>query len=528
MSHYSEEEQIEFEASFSNEEEGKIRTRLIALQEKIKEANVPVIVVLCGVNGSGKNAALSTFRDWMDQRLLVLKAYEQRNVQQERVEYRRYWRDTPSKGKTGVFVSSWYSDPLVSRAYGKTDDDQLYERLDECNTFEKMLADSGVIFCKIWFHKKRGEQETFLKALDDDPYEKWRVMDEDWKNFALSDGFEETTKKIIKYTNKDNAPWYEISEGTFTDRIRETMTLFCSHVEKLLDEHEKRKEKESKEEKSENKKKKEEKPYKPKFLKEIDIDANISKEEYREQLPYLRARLNALLMEVKKRNKRVILAFEGPDASGKGGAISRLSSSVYVRDCDIFPISAPTDDENKRHYLWRFWRRLSEQKLLTVFDRSWYGRVLVERIEHFATDEEWKRAYAEINHFEKQLTQGDNYVLKFLMYISKDEQLARFKAREETSYKKWKIGSEDWRNREKWNEYDEAFDEMLEKTDTKYAPWHVIPDNNKKFGRIKTMQILCDYLEKELDYDPKNDVPPPEKQDKERKDKKDKAKDKKK
>ena len=167
------------------------------------------------------------------------------------------------------------------------------------------------------------------------------------------------------------------------------------------------------------------------------------------------------------------------------------------------------------------------QKLLTVFDRTWYGRVLVERIEHFATDKEWKRAYDEINHFEKQLTDGRNIVVKFLLYITKDEQMERFKAREETAYKKWKIGSEDWRNREKWDLYDEAFEEMLKKTNTKYAPWFVVADNNKKYGRIQTMRLLCEHLEKVLDYNPENDIPPPSKNDEAEKSKKSKEKKKK-
>ena len=201
------------------------------------------------------------------------------------------------------------------------------------------------------------------------------------------------------------------------------------------------------------------------------------------------------------------MAFEGPDASGKGGVISRLASSVYVRDCNIFPIAAPTKEELAHHYLWRFWTRLKEQVLLTVFDRTWYGRVLVERIEHFASDADWERAYDEINAFEKQLTKGDNIVVKFLLYISSDEQLARFKAREEVSYKTWKIGEEDWRNREKWDAYETAFDDMLAKTNTKYAPWFVVADNNKKYGRITAMRKLCEHLEKVLDFKP--DLPEP-------------------
>lgn len=505
MAHASEEEVVEFEASFDNKEETAIRTRLINLQQKIREANIPVILLLCGVNGSGKNAALGTLRDWMDQRQLDLHAYEQHNVQQEAVEYRRYWSDTPANGITGLFVSSWYSDPLVSHAYDRINDDELYEKLDECNMFEKMLADSNAVICKIWFHKSKAEQETFLRSLDDDPYEKWRVMPEDWKNCLLSDNFEATTKKIIRYTDKKHAPWSEISEGTFTERLRSALDIFCTRVETQIEEY--LKNKEEKPEDKEKKEKKEKKGKTPEFVKKLDMEASISKEAYREMLPYLRARLNALMREVKRRGKKVILAFEGPDASGKGGVISRLASSIYVRDCNIFPIAAPTKEELSHHYLWRFWMCLAEQKLLTVFDRTWYGRVLVERIEHFATDKEWKQAYDEINSFEKQLSDGNNIVVKFLLYITKEEQLARFKAREETSYKTWKIGNEDWRNREKWDQYDEAFQDMLDKTETKYAPWFVVPDNNKKYGRILAMTLLCEHLEKVLDYKPALSAP---------------------
>ena len=502
MTHHREEDNIEFEPDFSGKEEAEIRTRLIALQEKIRDANIPVIVLLCGVNGSGKNSALGILRDWMNQRQLDLHAYERRDIQEDPIEYRRYWCDTPINGNMGIFVSSWYSDPMVSHAYGRIDDDELYKRLDECNTFEKNLADSNAIFCKFWFYKNKKDQEDFLRALDDDSYEKWRVMPDDWKNCCMAEKFEATTKKILRYTDKEYAPWFEIRNEHLTDRMRAALDILCSRVEKQIEIIKKSRNKE-------NGKPKKIKPRKPDFVKSLDMSASLSKEKYAEQLPYLRARLNALLMEVKKRNKKVILAFEGPDASGKGGVISRLASSLFVRDCNIFPIAAPTKEEINHNFLWRFWQRLNDQKLLTVFDRTWYGRVLVERIEHFATDDEWKRAYEEINHFEKQLVSGRNIVVKFLLYITKEEQMIRFKAREETDYKKWKIGSEDWRNREKWELYDEAFDDMLKKTDTKYAPWFVVADNNKKYGRIQAMRLLCEHLEKVLDYDPSGEIPPP-------------------
>ena len=486
------------EVSFNAQEETAIRTRLIRLQEKITEAKVPVVVLLCGPNGSGKNATLEILREWMDQRRLNLHAYERRNVRQDPIEFRRYWCDTPENGYTGLFVSSWYSDPLTARSYGKMDDGEFHKALDRCVLFEKMLADGGAVLCKIWFRKSGKAQEKFLCALDDDPYESWRVMPDDWKNCRFAEKFDETTKMLLRYTGKPFAPWFEITDGSLSERVRSALDVFCTRVESEIAARAAVK----------PPKNKEIKLHKAAFLKKVDMGAALSKNEYNVLLPYMRARLNALLTEARNRGKKVVLAFEGPDASGKGGVISRLASSVFVRDCTVFPIAAPTKQELAHNFLWRFWDRLREQNLLTVFDRSWYGRVLVERLEHFATDAEWSRAYDEINAFEKQLTEGDTIVVKFLLYITADEQLARFKARQEVAYKTWKIGDEDWRNRDKWDQYETAFDDMIAKTDTKYAPWYVIPDNNKKFGRIETMRLLCERLEKVLDYVP--DLPKPD------------------
>ena len=492
-------EETEFEAHFSDKEETKIRTRLINLQAKIKEANVPVYILLCGVSGAGKNGAMFALRDWMDPRDVKMNAYEREEKTDEYADWRRYWCDTVLNGQIGVFMRSWYSEPLVSRSFGQINDAAFYARLDKCRWFEKTLTDNGAIFCKIWFYKSKKEQEAFLHELEQRPYERWRIMDSDWKNCASADEFEKTSHKIIEYTDTKQAPWQMIKKGGYTERVAEGLKLICDRVESEIDKKlEERKSLKNAEAKTDEH---------PAFAKKLDMKAALNKKTYEAVLPYWRTRLNADLCEAKRQGKKVVLAFEGPDASGKGGVISRISSALHVMQFKIFPIAAPTKEELNHHFLWRFWIRLNQQKLLTVFDRTWYGRVLVERIEHFATDKEWQQAYDEINTFEKTLTDGGNIVVKFLLYIDKDEQFKRFKAREDTEYKTWKIGEEDWRNRDKWDQYAAAFDDMLAKTDTKYAPWYVVADNNKKYGRVKTMELLCKRLEKVLSFDPKIEEP---------------------
>lgn len=500
---------VEWETHFSSKEEAVLRTRLIALQNKIREANVPVYIVLCGVSGAGKFGTMFLLRDWMDQRSVRMNAYEREDFSNMCQEYMRYWNDNVLNGEIGVFLRSWYSEPLVKRSTGKIDDKAFYKKLDWCKSLEKTLTDNGAVFCKIWFYKSKKEQEAYLHTLEDMPYERWRIMESDWKNCALADDFEKTSKKIVEYTDAPEAPWFAVKKGTYTERVRDGLDIICSYVEKQVEKRVDERKKNVNEDTKPSKK--------VEFAKKLDLTASLSKDKYEQLLPYYRTRLNACLTEVKRQNKKLILAFEGPDASGKGGVISRISSALHIMQFRIFPIAAPTKEELNHHFLWRFFKRLTGQKLMTVFDRTWYGRVLVERIEHFATDKEWKQAFDEINTFEKLLTDGGNIVVKFLLYIDRDEQFKRFKAREETAYKMWKIGEEDWRNRDKWDLYDTAYQEMLDKTDTKTAPWFVVPDNSKKFGRIEAMRLLCEHLEKVLDF--KNPTEPPVLKEKKKKDK---------
>ena len=234
-------------------------------------------------------------------------------------------------------------------------------------------------------------------------------------------------------------------------------------------------------------------------LSSLDMSLHLTKSDYKKKLKECQARLNQLHRKALKKKISTILMFEGPDAAGKGGAIRRVTAALDARHYRVLPIAAPTDEERAHHYLWRFWRHLSRAGRINIFDRSWYGRVLVERVEGFAAEDEWKRAFAEINEFEEQLTDHGILLLKYWVHITKDEQLARFKLREETPHKRWKLTEEDWRNREKWDDYDRAVNDIVEHTSTHTAPWVLVEGNDKRFARIKVISTFCDRLEAMLE-----------------------------
>jgi len=231
------------------------------------------------------------------------------------------------------------------------------------------------------------------------------------------------------------------------------------------------------------------------ILSRLDLSVKIAKSMYKKRLKAARATLGALHHRAKDQGRSLVCVFEGMGAAGKGGSIRRIASALSSKHVSVIPIAAPTDEERAHHYLWRFWRHLPRAGRATIFDRSWYGRVLVERVEGFATTAEWRRAYNEINHFERQLAQHGIVIAKFWVQISSEEQLRRFEDRAQTPYKSWKLTDEDWRNREKWPLYENAIHDMVERTSTRFAPWHLIEGEDKKWGRVKVLETLCAQLE---------------------------------
>jgi polyphosphate:AMP phosphotransferase len=476
-----------------------LRQALLAAQERLRHTDTPVIVLFGGVDGAGKGDVVHALNEWMDPRWMVTRTFERPSQEEaERPEYWRFWRALPPKGQIGLLLSAWYSKPLLQRAYGGPEL-ELEEALEELAGFEKQLADDGAIVIKFWLHLGKKGQEKRFKRLARDPLQAWRVSKRDWEHWRKYDDFVGAAEHIIGRTSTGECPWH-IVEGV--------CPRYASlHVgEQLLEAIESRlSEREAagpsapaSARSAPAEASADAEPARGRaltVLDKLDMTQVIQKGEYRTLLATEQGRMNRLQHLAREQKVSTILVFEGWDAAGKGGAIRRLNAALDSRGVRVVPIAAPTDEERAQHYMWRFWRHLSRAGRVTIFDRSWYGRVLVERVEGFASEKEWRRAYAEINRFEQQLTDHGIVLVKFWMHLTKEEQLERFRERERTPWKRWKLSDEDWRNRERWEDYEVAVHDMVERTSTRAAPWTLVEGNDKAFARIRVLQGVCDAIE---------------------------------
>jgi len=479
-----------------------LRSDLLELQFRLRNADFPVIIVFGGVDGAGKNETANLLTEWMDPRWIVTRAYGRpSDEERERPNYWRYWRDLPPRGKIGVFLSSWYHAPVVDRARGVISVAEMDEQLERVVRFEKTLADEGALILKFWMHLSKKAQKKRLEKLQGNPLTAWQATESDWNHWRLYDKFVAAAERVIMHTSQGHAGW-TIVEGQ-DSRYRATVVL--SAIKDAVSRHLEAREV-ARTVAAEIKKKKpkvkaaapEALSSQPSILSSLDMTQAMLAEIYTRQLQEQRGRLAQLHRKAKEKGVSTVLVFEGWDAAGKGGTIRRLTGALNARDVQVIPIAAPTEEERAQHYLWRFWRHLSRAGRVTVFDRSWYGRVLVERVEGFCTEDAWRRAFAEINDFEEQLVEHGVVVAKFWLHITPEEQLARFKTREAVDYKNWKLTDEDWRNREKWPAYEAAVNDMVEKTSTRVAPWTLVEANNKANARVKVLRTVCDALEAEL------------------------------
>jgi polyphosphate kinase 2 (PPK2 family) len=515
-----------------------LRTELLALQQELRTADFPVVVVFAGVDGAGKGESVNLINEWMDPRWIVTRAYDEpSDEERERPTFWRFWRDLPPKGQIGLFQSCWYSRPILDHVHGQIGTPAFDEQMKRILAFEKMLADNGALILKFWMHLGKDAQKRRLKSLEKDPLQSWRVKKSDWQNWKRYDQFIATAERALQHTGTAQTRWV-IVEGedarfrsisvltTLRDAIRKHLSdraqraktvaieRALSNAKRAVELDEVHEHREAIETAAANEaRQKGGRPAKeptatltangtirPRtVLDALDMSLCIGKEDYGLALKQARADLALLCRQAKERKVSTLLVFEGVDAAGKGGSIRRLTACLDARDYRVIPIAAPTDEESAQHYLWRFWRHLPRSGRVTVFDRSWYGRVLVERVEGFALTDEWMRAYAEINEFEEQLVQQGTVLAKFWIHITKDEQYRRFKERETISYKKWKLTDEDWRNRANWEAYDLAVNEMVERTSTHQAPWVLIEGNDKNHARIKILRSVCERLRHRLD-----------------------------
>ena len=484
-----------------------LRENLLALQQRLRrEGDFPVMLDFAGVRGAGKGTSINMLNKWMDARWIVTHAYtEPSDEERERPLFWRIWRHVPPKGQIGIHLSGRYSRPLLDFVYGKISQEEFNHHLDRINNFEKALADDGAMVLKFWMHISRDVQKKRLETLENDPLRSWRMAADDWKHWEMYDRFIEAEEMIISATNTGHAPWEIIEGEDFYYRSLRVGEVFLQTLERHM-----MKEQIRQKYLSEMRKEVHQHTSQAEatgngngkgsqtitIMDALDHSLSMSKKAYRQELAVCQARLAGLHQKAAQKKISTILVFEGPDASGKGGAIRQITEALDARYYKVYPFAAPTDMENAHHYLWRFWNCMPRAGRMTIFDRSWYGRVLVERIEQFAGDDEWRRAFAEINDFEDQLIEDGVVLLKFWLHISKDEQLKRFKDREETPYKRWKLVDEDWRNREKWDDYALAAHEMIQQTSVKKSPWILVENENKAYGRIKVLNSVCDALEK--------------------------------
>jgi polyphosphate:AMP phosphotransferase len=376
------------------------------------------------------------------------------------------------------------------------------QKLERIKQFEKTLADDGALILKFWMHISREVQEERLRALEEDPLQKWKLAADDWENWQHYDRFIETAELIISHTTSGHAPWIIVEGEDFNYRSLTVGEAFRDALEQQLTKMELSKqfatELNTRLEQGNDKKKDKHSVPQATLFDSLNLKHKLAKSSYNKKLTQQQSRLAGLYQTAIHQGLSTVLVFEGPDASGKGGAIRRVTEALDARTYSIHPVAAPTEEELAHHYLWRFWRHLPRSGRMTIFDRSWYGRVLVERLEGFATINEWQRAYAEINEFEDQLLQNGTVLLKFWLHMSKEEQARRFNARKEIPWKKWKLTDEDWRNHKKWREYEVAAHDMIQMTSMHAAPWKVIEGQDKYWGRIGILESVCDTLEKAI------------------------------
>ena len=478
----------------------QMETELAALQRECKALGIPVILVFEGLDASGKGVQINKLIHPLDPRGFEVHAIKE-ETEEERMHpfLWRFWTKTPEKGRIAIFDTSWYRKVSIERFEHKLPKEELAYVYQEITTFERALADDGNVLIKFFLHISQKEQRKRFDKMLHSKETAWKVSKEDEKRNKEYHRYKEICEEMLERTESEYAPWILIEAE---DRRFATAKIFSQVIrqlkERVYQEKEKLDQKTSSESSDIQMETDQKNLMESSVLSKVDLTLAYTEEEYKRKLKALQERLGLLHSELYRKRIPMVLGFEGWDAGGKGGAIKRLTDAMDPRGYLVSPTAAPTAVEKNHHYLWRFWKNMPKDGHVTIFDRTWYGRVMVERIEGFCTKEEWQRAYREINDMEAHLAHSGAIVLKFWMQIDKDEQERRFKERMEIPQKQWKITDEDWRNREKWDLYEEAVNEMIIRTSTSYAPWMIVEGNNKYYARVKVLETVVKAMEERL------------------------------
>lgn len=468
-------------------QEPRLRTALLNAQyELLDRADRLLLVVVAGIAGSGKGDTINLMNEWMDPRHIHTLAFDAPTP--EEAQYPpcwRYWNALPAKGRIGIVFGSWYA-PLLKEAARKRPDARRIDReAEHIRRFEAELAANGVQIVKLWYHLSASAQAERTETLLSSPETAWQVVPEDRKVPKKFDRLRSAGMAAIERTDLPHAPWTIVpSADPQLRHLRTAETLLAALRRRRAP-----------------------RPARAATrsvriadrLGELDYGACIAKSDYDVELGLMQGRLaRASRSAGFHAGHSLVLVFEGQDAAGKGGAIRRVTHALDARQFEITPIAAPDAEELAHPYLWRFWRHVPKPGRIAIFDRSWYGRVLVERVEGYAAPADWRRAYGEINDFEAQLADNGAIVLKFWLAITHDVQLARFKEREHSPFKNFKITPDDWRNRKRWKDYAQAANEMLARTNTPAAPWHLISANDKRYARLQVLRHIVEAIEARL------------------------------
>ena len=476
------------EAAELEKERAAAQETLAGYQMKIKEAKLPVMVIIEGWGTAGKGGTIRRIIRNIDPRFFKVYTMDAKPSEEEK-RYpflHRYLQAIPEAGKFAFFDAYWMEEVIRDRMSGNLSDEAYHERIESINMTERSLTDNGYLVMKFFLHISRKEQSERMRGLEKSKNTEWRIDKDDRKENKAYDAYKQAYDQYLNDTNRSIAPWYIIdakdakwaelqvlrylNQGIATALQNQALAVpIRQNTFPLL-------------------------PIKK--LADIPLDKTIPDDEYKNELEALQDELGELHNRLYRKRIPVIIAYEGWDAAGKGGNIKRITRALDPRGYVVEPIASPEPHEKARHYLWRFWTRLPKDGHITIFDRTWYGRVMVERLEGFCSENDWQRAYNEINEFENELHRWGAVIIKFWVQIDKDTQLARFTERQDTPEKQWKITDEDWRNREKWDVYESAIDEMLQKTNTEFAPWHVLESNDKHYARIKALRIVVKELRK--------------------------------
>jgi len=453
--------------------------------------NFPVLVIIGGVEGAGKSETVQTLNEWLDPRHVHTHGFLlPTDEEAQRPPMYRFWRALPPKGETGIFFGSWYSLPIVSHALGTASDADLERSINEIRHLERMLHNEGVLILKFWLHISEGEQRKRLRALEGDPGARLGLPKAIEKLLGRYDDWCDSAEKVLRETSTGEAPWTVIDGHDHRHRTLATGKALLDAMRRRLDAPEAARLVTAAPVAAQGEN--------VALIRGLDLSQRLERDAYRDRLEKYQARFARLVGSKDFRKRSLVLAFEGSDAAGKGGAIRRVTGALDARLYDIIPVAAPTEEERAQPYLWRFWRHVPGDGGVLIFDRTWYGRVLVERVEGFCSEADWMRAYDEINEFEEQLVRNGTILCKFWLQISKDEQLRRFQEREQTGFKRFKITPEDWRNRERWEDYERAVADMVDRTSTSLAPWTLVEANDKWFSRVKVLRTICEALDKAL------------------------------